>query len=84
MQRAVLFAAAAALTMTAPAFAGVGAKHKTAEKPPQVAASARITEVTFDLSSEPRSTINPVLPEPASVYAAPNEVKIEEYSFKLN
>jgi len=83
MQKAVLFAAAAALTVPAPAFAGSGAKHTTAEKVTQVPASVRVSEVTFDLSADARSSVQPVAQEPASVYAAPNEVKIENYSFDL-
>ncbi len=90
MKRVLLSVAAASIAMTAPAIAGSGAKHSnaasnhaTAEKAPAVPASIRLNDVTFDLSKNDRSSITPVQPEPASVFATQQEVKIENYSFNL-
>ncbi len=86
MKKAVVLVASLGVVMAAPAFAGSGHKAKSAEKAAQtsVPASARTVEYRFDLDKA-GPVGNQVPPQDiGDVFAGKNEVKLEEYSFKLN
>lgn len=84
MKTAIVLVASLGVVAAVPAFAGSGHKaKKSVEAPTPVAASVRTTEYRFDLDKKDPVKATVPAQNLNEVFAAPNEVALEEYSFDL-
>lgn len=84
MKSALALVASLGVIVTVPALAGSAPKAKSAvETTKPIAASSRTTEIHFDLDKT--GPVSAQLPPQDSnaVFAARNEVSLEDYSFEL-
>ena len=84
MKTAIVLVASLGVISAVPAFAGSAPKAKAAsEAPTRVAAAARTTEFRFDLDKKEPVTAQVPSQDLTELFAAPNEVALEDYSFDL-
>ena len=88
MKMTIVLVASLGVAAAAPAFAGSGHKAKTSvtaltAAPAVVAASARTSDFQFHLDKAGPLQSQPIPPQNGEVFAAPNEVALEDYSFDL-
>lgn len=84
MKAVVILAASLGVVAAMPAFAGSASKvKKSVEAPTPVAASVRTTEYRFDLDKKDPVKARVPSQDLNELFAAPNEIALEDYSFDL-